>query len=170
MHTRRQLLQRSIVLPFVMGAGHVSGLEIICEPDCLSQESARGFSSVKAPSGRFVVVCGAAALSRELLRRAFRGEWIIWESAPRLSRSLAKGGFYVHYSWPRREMTRSFLQPIPVACPDDEVIARHDATPVAMKRRYGRGGIVFLGSMLGPNLYAEEPEAQRIAAALFREL
>jgi hypothetical protein len=35
-----------------------------------------------------------------------------------------------------------------------------------MKRRIGRGGIVFLGSMLGPNLHAEEPEAHRIATAL----
>ena len=99
-----------------------------------------------------------------------RGEWIIWESAPRFSGSPMDAGLYIHYSWPRREMTRSFLQPVPVVCSDAEVIARYGGTPVAMKRRYGLGGVVFLGSMLGPNLYAGEPQAWRIVAGLLLEV
>lgn len=173
MQTRRQLLQQAIILPVAAGlsnAGQPAGLEILSEPDCLSQESARGFSLIKAPRGRFIVVCGAAALAPELLRRARQGEWIIWERAPRLSGSPANAGFYVHYSWPRGEMTRNFLHPVPVRCPDAEIIARYEGMPVAMRRRFGLGGVVVLGSMLGPNLHAEEPEAGRIAAGLVREL
>lgn len=160
-----------MLLPLAAGlssARTVSGVEVICEPDCLSEESARGFSLIKAPRGSFIVVCGAAALAPELLRRARQGEWIIWERRPGLSGSPANAGLYVCYSWPRREMTRSFLHPVPVMCPEAEVIARYEGMPVAMRRRLGLGGVIVLGSMLGPNLHAEEPEAYRIAARLLK--
>lgn len=193
MQTRRQLLQQAVFAPLAAGLAstqRVSGWEIISEPDCLSQESARGFSLVSAPRGQFIVVCGAGAtaMSRapELFERVVRGEWIIWESSPpdvareqfpalretmrsvfgiRLGEPM-KPGLYVEYLRPHRTLTRSFLQAIPVVCSNREVIAGHAGTPVGMKRPLGRGGIVFLGSMLGPNLHAEEPEAQRIAAGL----
>lgn len=193
MQTRRQLLQQAILAPLAAGlvsTRPVSGLEIISEPDCLSQESARGFSLLAAAASRFVVVCGAGAtaISRapELRGRALKGEWVVWESSPpnvmrgefsalrktmqdvfgiRLGEPI-KPGLYIQYLRPRPTLTRSFLQAIPVICPDREVIAEHAGTPVAMKRRLGRGGIVYLGSMLGPNLHAEEPEARRIAIGL----
>jgi hypothetical protein len=197
MQTRRQLLQHAIVLPFAaaLSSGQrLPGVEIIAEPDCLSEESARGFSLIALPSGRFVVACGAGgvamARAQELLGRAMRGEWIIWESSPpnvrpeqfsaarehmqsvfgiRLGEPV-ESGMYVHYEWPHAVMTRSFMHAIPVRCSSGEVTARHAGMPIAMRRRFGSGGIVFLGSMLGPNLHAQEAEAQRIGTAIFQEL
>ena len=197
MQTRRQLLQQSILLPFVpplitgqATTASARNLEILAESDCLSQESARGFALIPPRCAEVVVVCGAGLVASswapELRRRAAAGTWILWEAAPHASDpsqfrafretmqnvfgikigSPFEPGLYIEHVWPTRDLTRSFLAAIPVECSRSEIVARHGEIPVAMKRRIGGGGIVFLGSMLGPNLAAEEREAHRIAVAL----
>lgn len=186
MQTRRQLLQQALLVPLITGSRDASPpapLEIICEPDCLSQESARGFALLSPPATRVIVVCGAGATARarapELFRRARNGAWIVWENSPSADPSAtlqhvfgisikppSKTGLYVRYVWPHSVLTRSFVTAVPVPFSASEIIADCAGIPVAVKRRIGRGGIVFLGSMLGPNLYAGEPEARQIAEAL----
>jgi hypothetical protein len=73
---------------------------------------------------------------------------------------------YINYVWPKAVVVRSFLDAVPVECRPSEVVAHHSGIPVAMRRRIGRGGIIFLGSMLGPNLYAEEREARLVVTDL----
>jgi hypothetical protein len=77
-------------------------------------------------------------------------------------------GMYVKYLWPRAALIRTFSAVIPVACPHAEAIAHYGNTPVAIRRRMGRGGVVFLGSMLGPNIRAEEFEARMIGTEMLR--
>jgi hypothetical protein len=116
-----------------------------------------------------------------------QGAWIVWESAPQsvepgqfsaLAETLNATfgiqigapiypGLFIEYVWPTAVLTRSFLDATPVLCPESEIVSHSGETTTAMRRRIGRGGIVFLGSMLGPNLYAEEPQAHGIATRLF---
>ena len=130
--------------------------------------------------------------------RAASGRWIVWEISPlprnpqnftmqcRIVRDLfgivlcepihlspdplRNVGLYARYRWPHAALIRTFSAVVPIACSDAAVIAHYGSTPVAMKRRIGRGGIVFLGSMLGPNIRAEELEAQIITNEMLRSL
>ncbi len=74
MQTRRELLQQMLLVPLAYrgaSAEPLSGSQIISEPDCLSQESARGFSSIGVPNG-IVVVCGAGRCGRSASSGAFQ--------------------------------------------------------------------------------------------------
>ena len=76
---------------------------------------------------------------------------------------------YVSYLWPRETRVRDFSRVIPVSASDGDVIAKVGALPVALKRRVGRGTLIFLGSPLGPVLRAGDPEARswlRLVTAL----
>jgi len=68
---------------------------------------------------------------------------------------------YVDYSWPRPAKVRDFSRVVPLGRQAGEVIARVDGLPVALKRSSGRGNLIFLGSPLGPALWAGEAEARR---------
>lgn len=189
MQTRRQLFRQTFVALAATGSTPAHRVGIFVEDTLLSQESARGFAMLNTRT-RFIVLPGAGEraiqAAPDLLQRARQGAWIIWEPAlhglplaqlARMQSALQttfgirigppfRPGLYVEYLWPKPALTRSFLEAIPVDCAPHEIIARHGAIPIAMRRRIGRGGIVFLGSMLGPNLYAEEPESHAITKAL----
>lgn len=198
MQTRRQILQQALSFPFVASPrskNEDAGCQLICGSDCLSGESAQGFRLILAglQTPKLIIVCGANAMTRDralrLREQALGGTWTVWESSPlghmpeqkriaieifgipvRDSLMLPASHMYVRYSWPHPALTRSFLSSVPLACPANEAIALCGDTPVASKRRIGRGGIVFLGSMLGPNIRAEEREARQIATEMFRLL
>src|SRR3989441_717282 len=68
---------------------------------------------------------------------------------------------YVDYTWPRPAKVRDFSRVVPLGRQAGEVIARVDGLPVALKRSSGRGNLIFLGSPLGPALWAGEAEARR---------
>jgi hypothetical protein len=171
MHTRRNVLRDTLLLPFLVGISPPPGSRIIAGSDCLSQESAEGFRSVLARShaANLIVLCGAKAVHPRLYDAAVNGAWLIWEMPPAQS-TVSHRDLYVHYSWPHPTLTRAFSYTMPVGCADAEAIAHYRGVPVAMKRRMGRGGIIFLGSMLGPNLRAEEPEARELAIAIFSQI
>jgi hypothetical protein len=187
MQTRRQLLQQALILPLAAG---LSGLEIVTEPNCLSAESAAGFRSLGVPAfSKMILLCGVSSVrfssALRLRERAGAGSWVIWESSPYICESqariigdvfgiriaapiLASMGNYIQYRWPYVALTRTFSAVIPVSCSERETIAFYGDTPVAMRRAIGGGGLVFLGSMLGPNLHAEEREARAIGTELLR--
>lgn len=168
--TRREILQNALLLPAAIPRSS-STLQVICEDDCLSQESAAGFRSVLQPHAprNLVVVCGAVdtVTALHLHRLALDGRWIIWE-APLRSCAIAPSAdhLYVRYRWPHTTLTRSFSSMMPVRCQAAEVIAHYRDIPVAMKRRLGRGGIIYLGCMLGPNLRAQEMQAIQLVTAI----
>lgn len=197
MQTRRQLLGQALFFPLAVRAqaepDRLASLEIIAEPNCLSRESAEGFRTlgISEPSN-LTVLCGIsaldAALAARLREQVAAGRWAIWEMSPvrteaqaRILRTvfgIAMGDpirhspdrLYVRYRWPHPALIRSFSAAIPVACTPSEAIAFYRGTPVAMKRAIGRGGLVLLGSMLGPSLRAEDREARAMAVKLFRAL
>ena len=68
---------------------------------------------------------------------------------------------YVDYTWPRPARVRDFSRAVPIQGLEGEIIARVDGVPVALKRPSGRGRLIFLGSPLGPALWAGDAEARR---------
>jgi hypothetical protein len=68
---------------------------------------------------------------------------------------------YVDYTWPYPAKLRDFSRVVPLEPPTGEIIAWSDGLPVALKRRSGRGTLIFLGSALGPALWAGDAEARR---------
>ena len=70
---------------------------------------------------------------------------------------------YVDYTWPRPAKVRDFSRVVPLQRQEGEgeVIAWVDGLPVALKRSSGRGNLIFLGSPLGPALWAGDAQARR---------
>ena len=193
MNTRREVLQRMLAAPLLAGlpaprsANPESYIEIRSDSNLLSEESANGFqwilrSDPTQHGRRIIVLAGMQTISREqtseLQSLARRGAWIIWESAcsaPQyvfgrrfLKAVQAAPTSYVQYNWPSKALIRTFGAVTPIACSPTEVIATYKGTPVCAKWTFGRGGIVFLGSMLGPHIQAEDRHAREIGAQLFR--
>lgn len=76
---------------------------------------------------------------------------------------------YIKYVWPQETRVRDFSRVIPASAEPGDVIGRVGPLPVALKRRMFKGGLIFLGSPLGPALGAGDLEARswlRLAAAL----
>ncbi len=67
---------------------------------------------------------------------------------------------YIDFTWPRPNKVRDFSRVVTVPEHDDEVIARANGIPVGMKRRFGRGTLIVLGSLLGPSLLAGDRESR----------
>ena len=114
-------------------------------------ESGAGFSSARE-----------FGVHREMLNNAFG---IGVESPVDVWSRLADGitptcAPYVEYDWPCRTLVRDFSRMIPVVAERPDVIAWTGLLAVGMKKRVGKGTLVFLGSPLGPALLAGDPEAR----------
>ena len=92
---------------------------------------------------------------RELLHVDVQAPVDLWSDHPR-----TRGIPYVEYSWPYRTKVRDFSRVVPVADRGD-VIAWVDGLPVGLRRRCGQGTLIYLGSPLGPALWAGDAEAKR---------
>lgn len=68
---------------------------------------------------------------------------------------------FVEFRWPSPTLIRDFSAIVPVDAHDGERIARVEETTVALARRRGRGMLIFLGSPIGPALWAGDAEARR---------
>ena len=75
---------------------------------------------------------------------------------------------YVHFHWPMRIMVRDFSAVVPVDWREGQVIAAADGLPVALLRRARLGQLVFLGSLLGPALWAGDEDAARWLRSLLQ--
>jgi len=73
---------------------------------------------------------------------------------------------YVDYLWPYAAKLRDFSRVVPLAPPAGERIAWVDNLPVALKRRSGPGTLIFLGSPVGPALWAGDADATRWLSAV----
>jgi len=81
-----------------------------------------------------------------------------------------QASMYIRYHWPVNTLVRTFGSVARVECLPEQAIAHHDRHPIAIKRSIGHGGIVFLGSMLGPHLAANDREAQGLAKRIVTAL
>jgi hypothetical protein len=150
---------------------------------------------LKGFSPRLIIIPGARQLSHEtgfaLLRQVRAGTWLILESGVAFVRlqeairqirvlfdvfglevraPLANRGPYIEYTWPLRRLVRDFSMVTPLKCSRAETIAESGGVAVCAKQPVGRGGIIFLGSMLGPGLLAEEREAHQVGGAILRSV
>ena len=73
---------------------------------------------------------------------------------------------YVQYHWPLPALVPDFSEFTPVRHSDADAIATIHGRVVAVRRPIHRGGIVFLGSPLGPGLFAGDRESSEIATRL----
>ena|SRR5712692_10046054 len=73
---------------------------------------------------------------------------------------------YVDYVWPQRVKVRDFSRIVPISSAAGDVIAWAGSAPIALKRRMGKGTLVFLGSPLGPLLLAGDREARNLSGML----
>ncbi len=74
---------------------------------------------------------------------------------------------YIDYIWPYATKIRDFSRVVPLADQPGEIIARADGHPAALMRRVERGTLIYLGSPLGPALWAGDPEARQWLSRLF---
>lgn len=68
---------------------------------------------------------------------------------------------YVEYSWPRPALIRDYSRVIPITSQSGEVIATASGLPVALKRHWRRGTLIFLGAPLGPSLLFGDAQARQ---------
>jgi hypothetical protein len=75
---------------------------------------------------------------------------------------------YVRYHWPADTQIRHFGEFFPVHISGAEGIAIYRGRTVAIRKRIGRGELLFLGSPLGPILAAEDHQAAELAAGMIQ--
>lgn len=69
---------------------------------------------------------------------------------------------YIEFTWPRRVKIRDFSRVVPPAGgAGDDVIAWAGDLAVATRRRVGKGTLIYLGSPVGPAIWAGDVEARR---------
>ena len=167
-----------------------SGFQLLLnrEPPMAPAASGSGETSL-------IIVPGIRAMSlgcgNELLRRMQEGAWVILETGagyssieeakrqagllerffglkvlPSVPVSKSRGHRYIAYSWPLPRLVRTFEAITPIHSNAGEVVAHLGRQAVCAKKRVARGGLLYLGSMLGPGLFAEEPEGLAVGAAM----
>jgi len=83
------------------------------------------------------------------------------------ARCKSRGVPYIDYVWPYPTKIRDFSRVVPVANQPGQIIAWMDGFPVALRRQVGAGTLIFLGSPLGPALWAGDTEARQWLSRLF---
>ncbi|OLB66425.1 MAG: hypothetical protein DMD38_04195 [Gemmatimonadetes bacterium] len=73
---------------------------------------------------------------------------------------------YVDFLWPYAAKLRDFSRVVPLGPQAGEQIGWVDGLPVALQRRSGRGTLIFLGSPVGPALWAGDADATRWLSAV----
>ncbi len=69
---------------------------------------------------------------------------------------------YIDYTWPHAAKVRDFSRVVPLGdTQEGAIIAWAGDRPVGLRRELERGTLIFLGSPLGPALWAGDAEARR---------
>jgi hypothetical protein len=172
---------------------------ILAEPHLLSEESAGHFQALlndcKLKPRNLCILPAAQQLTaqraHDLQIRAGMGTWLILESGLcfasqairreqiriwavgfglRFSAFRPTTDLYAEYAWPIERLVRTFDVCTPLRPSSGEIIGQCGSVPAACVRRIGLGGIIFLGSMLGPGLAAGEPEAREVGLAIIESI
>lgn len=130
----------------------------------LQPRAIRAISSCLAASGTVIVECGAGFADErrfETHRAALRDYLDVHIEPP--VQLWPRRVPYVDYTWPYPAKLRDFSRVVPLERRPHaaEVIASADGLPVALRRRSRKGTLIFLGSPLGPALWAGDAEARR---------
>ncbi len=188
MLSRRELIASLAVAPLLATGPDKS--DLLEEPHILAAESARGYRKTGICRAGWIVAPAVRDISADtclmLRQRVTRGVTLLLESGLCFSspahvqsqlallrsylglqiQAHVQTESYVTYRWPTETMVRSFHSVTPVICDQYEVMATFQGFPVCAVKQLGRGKIIYLGSMLGPGLMADEREAHDLVAAL----
>ena len=138
---------------------------VLIVPAALRIRPALGAVVTCLAGGGTVILESAAGFAAEADFRAHRAELSdflqVHVDAPVRLWTAGQRVPYVDYSWPHSAKIRDFSRVVPLAPQPGEIIARVDGLPVCLKRQIGRGTLIFLGSPLGPALWAGDAEARR---------
>ena len=162
-------LRESIAGYELASAGVVSRRPVLIVPAALALPAAATYQIAKSlRGGGTVLLESGAGFAGEsgfrIHRDALRSQLQIRVAAARFK---SRGVPYVDYAWPYPTKIRDFSRVVPVGDQPGEVIARVDGLPVALKRQVGAGTLIFLGSPLGPALWAGDTEARQWLSRLF---
>jgi hypothetical protein len=133
---------------------------------CLLRESLYAFRSVLAED---TIACPAATIvpGAGIWHWYARGP-VLLECALGLLQGRTRPGApyvpYVDFTWPVPVKIREFFPHVLEPRPGDFVIASYAGAPVALRR----GGLILLGSPIGPSLAAGDPDARRWLASVLR--
>jgi hypothetical protein len=157
---------------------------------------ATSFASGRTASGSLIIAPGirwmSLAIAADLADRIHQGAWVILESGLAFSSRIESkhqsdllekvfglqllppvkvgknpaAATYLEYTRPIHRLVRTFEAITPVRCDQSEALARLGEHSVCIRKQIGDGTLVFLGSMLGPGIGAEEREAIEVASAL----
>jgi hypothetical protein len=73
----------------------------------------------------------------------------------------ARGEFrYIRYHWPIEVLVRDFSESVTIEGHSGEPIASANGHVLAIRRRLGRGSVIYLGSPLGPMLWIGDAQAE----------
>jgi hypothetical protein len=112
-------------------------------------------------------LCFASEREVEIQARVLADVFSLHIDTPRPAQmGLRSGRSYVHYHWPLHALVPDFSEFTPVRHSDADAIATIHGKVVAVRRHIRRGGIVFLGSPLGPGLFAGDRESSELATEL----
>jgi hypothetical protein len=162
-------LRESIVGYALASAGLVSHRPLLIVPAAVAIPGAAMYRITNClRAGATVLLESGAGFAGESRFRAHRDAvqngWQVRIERPRpKSRDIP----YIDYVWPYATKIRDFSRVVPLAVQPGEIIARADGHPVALTRRVERGTLIYLGSPLGPALWAGDAEARQWLSRLF---
>ncbi len=153
-------------------------------------------SAVQAATFRTIIIPAGASLSLAttiaLRRRAEAGDTLILESGLAFAEALEAESqcaairevfglrvelasrpttgrtSYLRYRWPTDVLVRHFGEPAAVSGTQCQPVAYLGGLTVAAKKPIGSGGVIFLGSPLGPMLMAQDREATLLVRQILR--
>ena len=140
-----------LIVPAALGIAGAAGRRIVRQVEdggTLIFESGASFAAPASPE-----FLGHRDALRELLGLDVQPPRSWLRESPRVP--------YVDFRWPSPTLIRDFSAAVSVHAHDGEAIARIENVTVALARRRGRGMLIFLGSPVGPALWAGDAEARR---------
>lgn len=171
--TRREFLggaTAALMLPR-LGTAAPSRCTILDLGDrCALRESLAGYRAALAtaqPRAPILVIPSALDIpTLSIYRCLWRGGTVILEAGELPLSLWPRRTPYVDFTWPIATKVRDFSRVAPVRAHRDEIVADADGIPVASRRRIGLGTLIYLGTPLGPALWAGDTEAKQWLSAV----
>lgn len=132
---------------------------------CALRESLAGYRAAVAnvsPTQPVLVVPSALELpTARIYGCLWRGGTVILEAGDLPVDLWPRRTPYIELTWPIATKIRDFSKVRPVSNDRGEIIATADDIAVAFRRRIGFGTLIYLGTPVGPALWAGDAEARK---------
>ena len=130
---------------------------------CAIRESLAGYRMALAnvsPARPVLIVPSALDIpTARIFDCLWRGGTVILEAGELPVELWPRRTPYVELTWPTATKIRDFSKVKPVSATRREIIATADDLAVAFRRRVGFGTLIYLGTPIGPALWAGDAEA-----------